>query len=119
MKASLLCVCAAAALLWAAELVNGQVFSTDKDTDVSRAQDLRQSGIYHIDESEWPENGVPGDVNVYPSYDERSTNVWINVVCSSSSTTPPPATSKFANWACADHHVHRHESGSRGTTRIT
>jgi len=34
---------------------------------------------YEIAESEWPEYGVPGDVNVFPTYDERSLGVWTNV----------------------------------------
>ena len=73
--------CAVAALICGTTLVYGQVVSVGEDAGVARLQDLRQSGIYYIEESKWPEYGVPGDVNVYPSYDERGTNVWINVVC--------------------------------------
>ena len=29
----------------------------------------------------WPANGVPGDVNVYPSFEERAMGTWLNVVC--------------------------------------
>ena len=34
----------------------------------------------------WPANGVPGDVNVYPSFEERAMGTWINVVCITSHT---------------------------------
>lgn len=30
---------------------------------------------------QWPANGVPGDVNVYPSFEERAMGTWLNVVC--------------------------------------
>ena len=36
---------------------------------------------FYADPSTWPENGVPGDVNVYPSYEERALGTWLNVVC--------------------------------------
>jgi len=42
----------------------------------------KRANEYFVDPSQWPNNGVPGDVNVYPSYEERAMATWINVVCS-------------------------------------
>ena len=39
------------------------------------------TGQFELPDEEWPENGVPGDSHAYPSYDERSMGVWLNVVC--------------------------------------
>jgi len=36
---------------------------------------------FYAEPSTWQENGVPGDVNVYPSYEERALGTWLNVVC--------------------------------------
>ena len=36
---------------------------------------------FYAEPSTWPGNGVPGDVNVYPSYEERAFGTWLNVVC--------------------------------------
>ena len=35
----------------------------------------------------WPANGVPGDVNVYPSFEERAMGTWLNVVCTTHTET--------------------------------
>ena len=65
---------------------------------------------FFVDPSSWPENGVPGDVNVYPSYEERAMGTWLNVVCSQhSSVFNPHITSKVMH--CA---YDRHESDSGG-----
>jgi len=38
-----------------------------------------RAGEYIIAESSWPAYGVPGDVNHYPSYQERTIGLWINI----------------------------------------
>jgi len=38
-----------------------------------------RAAIYELPTSEWPDNGCSGDVNMYPSFDERSMGLWINV----------------------------------------
>jgi len=39
----------------------------------------KRAGEYIIAESDWPDYGVPGDVNHFPSYQERSLGLWINI----------------------------------------
>ena len=49
--------------------------------DLEKQQQDKREYEYFVDPSQWPGNGVPGDFNAYPSYEERAMATWINVVC--------------------------------------